>query len=277
MNRRDALGAVGTGVVALTAGCAGFGRGAAGGLATGDEPTFETAVTAPSTLILGATFSATVTVTNTGDGVGTYEGTLRAFTGMLDEVERPVSVGPIPPGERGETTVGPMVAGYAGGWAVELDGETRSLDVLPARFDAGERLELADQLAISVDSITVRDGYDYVTADGEAGSRRAEDGFAFVFGRLRVENLGSTARATPSRSEFAGASVDGFYPVYFGPERWDEIQFGGHPYPGRRRITAGESSTGWLVLTVAAPDETAVGVAWNRDRVTSPPEAVWRA
>lgn len=118
MNRREALSVVGMGVVGLTAGCAGFGgiRAASGPvIGTAGTPAFEVSVDAPSPLRVGSTFSATVTVTNTGDGPGTYEGTVGVFADMLDEESQSVTVGPVGPGESVETTVGPMVASYAGG------------------------------------------------------------------------------------------------------------------------------------------------------------------
>lgn len=141
---------------------------------------------------------------------------------------------------------------------------------------AGTTVELDGRLAVGVDAIAVRDSYEYQTTGGGTGTRAAADGSAFVFGTVSVVNLTDSALSAPSRSEFAGATADGLYPVYFGRESWDAIRHDGRPYPIRDRLEPGESVEGWVVLTVGASTTDAVGVAWNRDVVTSPPEALWR-
>jgi hypothetical protein len=279
MNRREVLGLMGTGVVGVTAGCAGFGGGGGRNSSRTEHsgtPAFDVAIDVPSPVPLGTQFSATVTVTNTGDGPGTYEGTLGAFTDMVDEESQPVRVGPVAPGGTVETTVGPMVASYAGGWAVELDRRTGTFDVIPRTVTAGTTVELAGRFEISVDAITVRDSYDYRTSGGEAGTHAAGDGSAFVFATVSVTNLTDDGLSAPSRSEFAGSTADGFYPVHFGRVSWDAIRFDGRPYPGRVGIDPGDSVDGWVVLTVGTSTTDTVGVAWNRDLVTSPPEVLWR-
>lgn len=270
MQRRQALAVLGT---AVTAGCSGI----APSLGGRDRPpaSFGVRVDAPSEVQLGEAFDVGVSVTNTGGQAGTYRGAVRAFVGMVDDVDVPVAVGPVPPGETRETTVGPVVAAYAGRWAVELDEVSRDIDVFPVAVDAGQSVVVTDDIRLTVEDVTVRSSYEYQTAAGETGTRSADDGFAFIFGTVRVENLRSTGRNSPSRSEFAGASADGLFPVYFGPDSWDDMRIDGAPYPGKRKIPPGESLAGWVALTI--PDTAAeTAVVWNRDRVTSPPEAVWR-
>jgi hypothetical protein len=169
-----------------------------------------------------------------------------------------------------------VVAAYAGGWAIELDGgEPLPIDVLPAVLDAGESVELPGHLRLTLDSVAVREAYDYRTSAGDAGTRSAPAGFAFVVATVTVENVDETERATPARSEFAGANGEGLFPVYFGPEAWDEIRLEGSPYPGKRAVAPGGSVSGWVLLTVSDTGGDAAAV-WNRDRVSSPPEALWR-
>lgn len=268
MHRRQLLLATGT---ALTTGCAAVG-------VSGDrEPAaFDLSIAAPDEVSLGDAFDVAVSVTNTGGRRGSYTGTVRTFTGMTDESRLPISVGPLRPGETQVADAGSVVAAYAGGWAVELDEASRPFDVFPVTVDEGTPVQVTDGVRLTVDEMAVRQSYAYRTATGESGQRDADAGFSFVFARVRVENTSTAPKYAPSRSEFAGSSDRGLFPVYFGPERWDEILEPGRPYAGKRRLDPGESQTGWVVVTVSAARPEAVAVVWNRDLVTSPPEAVWR-
>lgn len=266
MRRRQALVTIGA---TLTAGCSRFRL-----KPEPDPAAFTVSVSAPSTVTLGESFDVRVAVTNTGGRPGTYTGTVRAFDEMSDDISLPVSVGPVPAGETRERVFVGGVAGYAGRWAVALDDASQPIDVFPATADEGEAVEVVDGFRIVVDGISVRGRYDYVTSTGESGSRDADEGFAFIFASVQVENIGPTGRYTPSRSEFAGTSADGLFPVHFGRVSWDEIIVAGRPYPGKRHLEPGTSLSGWVLLTVA--DSESVAVVWNRDRVSSPPEALWR-
>jgi hypothetical protein len=243
-----------------------------------DPPTFEASLSVPAELTLGATFSATVTVTNTGGSRGSYRGRIRAFAGMIYETDRAVEVGPIEPGETRETAVGPVVAPYAGGWTVELvDEASAAVDVFPVTVDVGDAVEVAGGLRLTVESVAIRDGYDYLTSTGDSGRRTPPAGRRLLFATLDVENVGDDPRATPSRSEFSAASADGRAPVYHSPESWDEYRWPGTPYPGKRRIDPGTSLSGWVALLVPVPADGVVAVVWNRDLPASPPEALWRS
>lgn len=291
MRRREYLAAVGA--AATVAGCSA--SGGSDGDENADEETTEeetrtgpadfvdVGLTGPASATVGQTVQLTVSARNRGGTTGTYTDTVLATEGTGD-LEAPVEVTDVEPGQTGETTLETEIE-LGGRYVFELaDADARHVvQTSPEEAAVGEPLELGGDLRATLSAVEVPRTVLYTT-DESVGFQsvpasktfEAPTGAELVVVHLAVENTG-TERVTvdPSAVRLADGEFYAGFP--------DDAPLSSGAIDGRAMhedsaptVDPSQVVDVWQLAQVpreALREGTRLQV--QRDATDTPPEAAW--
>ena len=260
MNRRKLVSiAAGAGLSSL-AGCQSFGS-----MLRREPAQFEdVAVSGPSEIGLGESFSLTVSVRNAGGRPGDFADEL-TVSGAADSPTR-VLVPDVAAGESRTVEVGPYAIESAGHHRLRLadSGATHTISVPTRRLGAGDRFAVGDGASVAVSNVSYHTAAFYAAAVGR-GVVSPDEGSILAAVDVSVANRsGSDVGVEPDSFAVADGDVvalereDGSLSTLPGRDG-DPLRAGS--------LSPGETRTGWVLAEVSR-ERAANGllVAWNRDR-----------
>jgi len=312
MKRRELLATGSIGLTSTLAGC-GFlsgseepsgGDGGDGGDGAGadTEATTETptgpasfedlSLTAAEGAQVDSELTLTASATNVGGETGTYEGTVRLLSGGSEDgesgpsFESSFSIESVAPGETGETEITGPAFEVVDDYEFSVADADASVTVRPEPETAavGETLSIGDDLAVTVDDVSVQESvfvpsyrssglssYEEVSAFG------APSGHVLAVVTVTAENTG-TATTSASRGTLGISDAEWYGDGEGAPGsilgRSDSrFTAGGLP-----EVEPSESVTGYFIAQV--PRETASGtieITGQADTTGTLPERVWTA
>lgn len=218
----------------------------------------------PNEVEIGTTATGSVTVQNTGDETGAFQGILERRDVGGHEWEQL------------ETVTLEIEAGSEASWSTEIqepyigpseyrflpETTPRTIDFVPATRSFGDSYTTPEGQEISVSLGMMNfDGFDteYTLDNWSEDTVTAESGNQFAFVNISVENTGPDPDIPPRQDAFSALVAGNEYSV-FAADDWGRADFkspitGSEYYPGGVD-DPGEITSGWLVFQV--PDDLSV-------------------
>lgn len=148
---------------------------------------------------IGENARLTAEVTNTGDRMGDWRDTLqqREDGEWVDLFDTDVNLNP---GETRTWASGEWSSSYqvAQHYRLKDAGLEHTVNFVAARQSFGEFFEAPTGMSFAVDSVDLRDSYEWEGASGTSYREEAPSGKQFAFVNVRAENTGSERTYTPS-------------------------------------------------------------------------------
>ncbi|WP_266079083.1 DUF4352 domain-containing protein [Haladaptatus caseinilyticus] len=234
-----------------------------GGVATTGNGFALVSANVPNEVVLDEEFTIEFTIKNTGDSARSFESPIEVNgseggsqqSGMIQTKK-------ITPGETATwstklsypyvSTVNYLLPAFEQSFSVKIVGPDLSI---------GETFVTPNEMAISVQDITVTDHYRYETGSGEMRDVEADDGRQWAFVTVSAENRFRMRQSLPKGDTFTllvGERREKPSDIAKSEGKYELERF------GRRDVASGEGQTGWLAYEISANRSASdLGVEWT--------------